>query len=630
MVELFIIQQSGTSEYTRDSLDLFSSQLVTITKQSNDIGELQNRQVDFTRAFDIPRTNRNHEILGPLEVNTVNDRPYRYMKCDLLYNGLPVVADGVMLINRVNFNTINVTVYQSVFDFFEKLRLNESLRDLDLSDYPMDYTSANVEAKLKDGGVDGVVWCLLDNGQFTEDENSFFDPYQEGTRYYRNILRPCFKASYLLEKIFTKQGLTLDNQLIGDPVFDSLMICGDGTEDKGDINREIIDVTIIDPTLENPDVTYDYRVVKPFESYTLNMDCALYPFAYAVYGRKTGSQASFKLAGGNSINVNGVNTVEVIINTGDHDSVRLEVYQTDVTTYTSGLDSIKYFETGKYYSIDKGERFYNYNTVAPDVSQKDFVKDILNMFGAVFTQEGGTFKIFKFNDITNNEIVNWSDKVNFANIKEIEYRFGDYGQTNYLSYDDENLQRGIFFIDDSKLEQEKEVIEIKGSPVNLLLFVDFFIGRTNSFKIGVESNGVSRYVTGRNKGTRYCLLDFNSFSDTNVDIQLVSRVTATGSVVNAIPITTSPDTFNIAINNESLSAQTLVNNYYGLYSTMLNDVKVLRAEVVLNAYDVMNFKYFHPVYLEIPEEEVQGLFYVNKIENWTEDKIATVEFIKLD
>ena len=108
---------------------------VALTKQINDIAEIQKRQADYTNRFLCKRTPNNMAIAEMLNVpGNTSTRPYKWASARIVSNGIPVTNYGIALLQETkNREEYEYIIYAGNYDLFSKID-GKYITDLDWSD----------------------------------------------------------------------------------------------------------------------------------------------------------------------------------------------------------------------------------------------------------------------------------------------------------------------------------------------------------------------------------------------------------------------------------------------------------------------------------------------------------------
>ena len=86
-------------------LELKEQDTVALTKQINDIAEIQKRQADYTNRFVCKKTPNNMAIAEMLNVpGNTSTRPYKWASARIVSNGIPVTNYGIALLQETKMN----------------------------------------------------------------------------------------------------------------------------------------------------------------------------------------------------------------------------------------------------------------------------------------------------------------------------------------------------------------------------------------------------------------------------------------------------------------------------------------------------------------------------------------------
>lgn len=141
-------------------IDLEPSEPIACTYQRNDIGDLKDRQADYTNEFNLPLTKNNQIILGNPEVlQTQSVKAYRKNTARLLQDGIEIISNGVAIIGSSTIEGfVSVTVYSGIFDLFARLG-DKTLKDVDFED--LSHIWSNAFAVSAKDNLTGVVYPLI-------------------------------------------------------------------------------------------------------------------------------------------------------------------------------------------------------------------------------------------------------------------------------------------------------------------------------------------------------------------------------------------------------------------------------------------------------------------------------------
>jgi hypothetical protein len=243
---------------------------------------------------------------------------------------------------------------------------------------------------------------------------------------------------------------------------------------------------------------------------------------------------------------------------------------------------------------------------------KDVLKDILNLRGIIIQTNSYTKEV-QFNylqDLKNNIPIakDWSDKIDTRS-HTLFFKFGKYAQRNNLIFKErDDVPDGLgdyyFNVDDQTLEAETDVVKLKHPAT-------------------VEQ---SRYLGGNIP----MIEAIDSLSKWNKpDWRILQLRTETSS----FDVTWTDGTSNLVASDKIPFARfvpfnDLVPNFYNVLTEILDRTKALLLPVKLTAIDIQELDHVIPIYLDVPELDINGYFYINKISNYKQGFVP-VEFVRL-
>ena len=103
-------------------VDLGENTNIGLTFCANNIGELQNRQGNFTNTFKLPTSKNNKEIFEWSHLQTSSSiMPYNKLKATYRQNGIEIISDGVAEIQSTDNNFFYINVYSGNTDLLESI-----------------------------------------------------------------------------------------------------------------------------------------------------------------------------------------------------------------------------------------------------------------------------------------------------------------------------------------------------------------------------------------------------------------------------------------------------------------------------------------------------------------------------
>lgn len=261
-----------------------------------------------------------------------------------------------------------------------------------------------------------------------------------------------------------------------------------------------------------------------------------------------------------------------------------------------------------------------------DIKQSEFFKDTLIRYCLVpiVDEDNKKVTLFEFSQIKDNinNAVDWSGKLDETNESELTFKIDSYGQNNYLNHKDDKFvlqlpqgSNGIITIGNQNLELKKDIYE---SPFAASETVNRLNGRKVMY-IDLH-DGVSLTTTESFKNDVQARTGYTAKS--NFTVTYTDGTTST-VVSSDIPLTWFIDTSK----NYNAGFQYLLDNSIDLIA-ILQNLKVVKADIRLNILDIINLNYFYPIYIS----EFNSYFFLSKINqfDYTSNESTKVELIKLN
>jgi hypothetical protein len=635
--------------YINDSfIELSDLSRIGVTFQANTLSNLETRQGTFSNEFVVPRTQAN--VIALENSNNINSDtvlPYRKNGVKYLEDGIEIVVDGFAIIQSFQM-TFTISIYSGNVDPFD-LMGDDMLNDLDFSAYDHLYTAANVIASYPN--TEGYIYPSVDLRKYT----SSLSPSVMGRSLFMFIRT-------LMEKIFAEIGYTLQGDLLEDIYYVNMILSTSFKRDEAwqDLNNSrttLVSAVANTTIISAPPITTVYNIGFPTSGFITGgiynvpepmsaSFSAVIPVQFGLTG--SGSQfaisASMQIVNvttatildSDTINPNTdigggaerfytfqVNTGNQSLNTADQIQIRFEVMYS-----ATGIYKWTYL-TGGYFGATVVNAFIPYNSaqvyvskIQHELKQKEFVKGILNLFNAVPQSNLSTkvITINKLNDIQKNIAIanNWSKKIDVKKGFSISYRDNSFAQKNLLKYSNDQdvldaidewytyATDGEILVDDENLTDEQTIITLPFS--------------------GTKDNRIPY------KNDDYSI---DEFTPRVLFMGRFFRNPYTG-IVAYYPTQDQAGFSNSAI-YESLSFYDNGATHHSFsenYSTMeaiLNRYKKITAYFNLNSVDIAELDFLIPIYLDVHTAEIQvnGYFYLNKVENYKGGELTKCELIRL-
>jgi hypothetical protein len=704
-------------------IDLYDEEKIVQSFSLINIEDITKRESEYSNQFEIPKTNRNLQILGYTDFLNVDTLlPYQRLNCEILIDGF-IFKKGFVSIEIINDN-ISLQFFTGNAGFYEILK-NKNINQINLVNNPNLKTLWNLSNVISlRNASEGIFFPMIDyNGMPTN-----------STTVDVRLLLPSFFRKTLMQAICEDAGYTLLNNI--------------ETSIEA-YNNDILPTSKND--LKNDQETIDLNTYKGADNYQRRMT------AYESTGQPTTLQTFFSLTyrnnpgnSGTTINqfyfrdliagnpirysnipsgnnyytagVSGVHIVSLDLNinythniiwkNGQNESINdipafavnnkiawvikvnndlVQVHETNdfysnnsvisgqngiinitftdivnitqeftleigdqvsleayVISYFSGSDAnpnganflgsrvISNFQArtsiGDTFEVKLGEGLafggiVSTNNCLTDIKQSDFFKDtcIRYCLVPIIDEDNKKVTLFEFSEIKRNiqNAVDWSGKLDQTNDYSIEFKIDTYGQRNNIKHKEDNFvltvpngSNGVILINNQNLELEKDLYESPFAPSETVkrlnnrkvVYIDLHDGvsliDTASFKNGVEA--------------RTCYQYKDNFT-----------VTYTDGITNTIVSSNIPMTWFIdASKSYSAGFGTNQLDYSVDLIAILQQLKIVKADIRLNILDIINLNYFYPIYIS----ELNSYFFLSKINqfDYTSNESTRVELIKIN
>lgn len=619
-----------TELYLNDAaVDLSPGTVIAITKQINDIADLQNRQADITNRFEIPSTPTNDKIFETAkEVMSGTLVPYRRFSARIRVAGIDIVQNGLGILETYNNDRYIVSVVSGIVDFFDIIS-GKDLQDLDLSSLDHLFDLAKVVATQL--ATSGIIYAIADYGDLPDGTRTI-DVRRQG---------PSVFILTVLNAIFSEAGFTKSGDIFSDTDYTALILpfAVEKIESRGILFSATMDgeqITSFPQTIAHDEETSD-----PGDNYD-NVTNFRYTAPRAIDSIQFRCQGSLEFD---------VGTVTVTLKGsvfGDMDSVLFstpgidKIYNLDSTTISlasgetvlvevtvTGVPTVDIIEPSTFWNIIPSPGFSADIVVSellPKMKQSDFIKAISNLFGLIPTFDvtaplNVEFK--KFEDIfTERRQVDWSDKLDESKPPEITFARGDYAQNNNLVWKEDprnvpdGLGDGVFTIDDDNLPADKDVIQIPFSASDQIIKIE-----------GINLANIIRFTDP--EGSATWTLSEKVQPRLGIAVNVAKGLQGTFDLTDGVG-TNNEDNITVVRffdtgNNAELDGTNLLNRHYPGLILSLARTKIVTAFFRLTAEDVRDIDHFIPIYVQ----RFGAKFFLNKAINYIEDQPTKCELVRL-
>lgn len=614
--------------YVNDTLiDLDDSEVIPINRQVNDIAEMQDRQSDFTAGFKIRKTRAMRllfELAGEVGSNTTF--PYVKHDCKLVQEGIEIISGGYIILDKGNDQYYEASVYSGNLNFFKELE-GKKLSDLSLTSTNHTW-NAVTQAASNAGDLD-YIYPLCE----PTDDGGLAPVTDDGSRVnmFGGYIWPFVKMKAIWDGIISTAGFTATGDILTNPIFMKMFMPISTLKVS---NIQIYQYLY--SLYKNETRTYSDALTVLSGGSLIIGDST---FAGGVYACPYTGTYKFRVVIITSIYLSppavyvrdGATDTELTINDALTYSIAFKTAYTYEGEYaaTAGANltfvvspCLLYYYLNSITNIDVTAIGYSSPVVCknhlPDMSQTEFIKMVCNLFGLIPDANSKDNKInfWNYSELYDNlfKARDWSNYLSERE-DEIEFKFGDYAQNNYLRYkESDDVKKdnglGIMQVGDETLPIDKDVVSIPVSTcdeVTILTDVD-----------------VSRIAFNKWNTDDQVYDSEDSIDPRIVYVSQCANTKTFGIEDNASPVNVSDTVSPKKASSAQLALSTLVTNYSGL-SRMLTKTNLRRAKFNLPVYEVAGFQYKIPIYLS----QYKAYFYVNKINNYIPGKLCTIDLIKL-
>jgi hypothetical protein len=625
--------------YINDSLcDLSDFSIIGVTKQSNDIAELQNRQGDFTNTFKLPLTQRNILLCGiPNDVQSNSSIPYQILNISYIQNGVTIVTNGRGVIEDVNeFIELSVTAGNT--------SLSDAIGDItvgDLFDSTFTWNLTNV--------IDTTDYWIFPLIDWRTDIDTYFDTADTDARF----MLPCLKMPEFFQRLETYTGFQFDGTFINSSDFNQMVISpsefvrtatlevnsGSWWGDGFSFNYSFmllgtgssgVTGTTVNPVIDTFTSAEFYQDVAPRFSPTVNKVGVL---------KYTTFINTIRYGGSNEDKTIQIKAYITNITT----STVLSFFSTDVYTSRMNIGELGIFtidfETDEMTFLSTDEYIVNFDVINENDNEdstvlvkivstkfafnqtksilfnspisfkdlfrmkaKDVFKDVLNLRCLMLQTDNysNITKLDYFNDIKVKTPVDWTSKLDVS-AKNISFIFGKYARRNWLRFkNNTNVQDQIgdayFDVSNDNLEADKDVVKLSHPATE----------QRSKFE-GVNIPKIKAI----DSDLQWNKPDYRILNVAPQPIEVDYTDGTTTTTVTECPVA------------NFIGGDLIIQNYYDSIQAILDKSKVVNLPFRLNAIDIENIDYLTPIYVEC-----YGTFYLNKINAFKGD-VTFCELVRL-
>ena len=456
-----------------ESIDLFPNEERNfyLTKQIHDLINLETRDASFSKTIRIPLTTKNRFLLRSNMPNSSRhtDDPVTYLKAEVLIGGVVVIGDAYALISNESKNerTIGLAIVATTAVFFNALK-DEPLNALNFTDLDFDW-DLNGIAPYVGGGLNGAARTPIQVTQSSWYTNTAREEYisngGDDTETNLNEVElgesgfvMFFKT--LTDKIFgNMNNLTIDygdletledfndsGIFIPVPIVHDSFGAVEGTYSEVQNNSYTVPVASesrmpFPIVINNPDGNWDsvnniyefnedgFFTVKFYvEGTSFRTPQQFWIYKESIFGFDPPlllGQAFFSYTGNEDMDLAIQTTVNVVAGDFIYVEASGDAIRQDETLITSSSFQIEKQGAGR-------GRALNVSSVLPEMTQKNFIKEIFKTFNVLVTESDRVVKFTLFKNVQNNNPIT----LEFNNRLDSTYSgaFITYGSNNNFIY----------------------------------------------------------------------------------------------------------------------------------------------------------------------------------------------------
>jgi len=600
-----------------EELDLYQTDDINFNIQLNTIGNVSNRNSSYSNTIEIPKTSKNQRILGFAgSMGNMSRVPYEQKRCTLSFNTITIVSSGFLRLLGVGPESYSIFINDGIVDL-EVLLSDSTISELGYSEYDhLLGTPTDVINTFDNTYEDGYIYAVAEFGKLI------------GSTITVEKLAPSVFAKTILLRIFESRGLRLEGDFIDNNTdFEQLVIpptrgidiedvaltstnAGSGSGAVLDVDQPQDDFEPIPFVTTYPITTNNYNTDIDIISggrlefnraglVELNLDID--------YGITDGRVQIMVSVGNSTIlirELSGSSLQESILFTTEVGDV-LQILVIAYSSFwgASGRPRSGYFDRDftinslsvQINNLSGGTVIKVNDYMSSDLSQKEFVKDILQRYGLILSRnriDPSIYELISMETLLDDteNAVDWSSKL--ISIDNESYDSG-YAQQNRADYnytkDTVPFMQGFLNITNVNLETERTIIngiyQIPDSYVRPGALV--LPGTTTP--IPVYSFPIWEIISDPNGDT---------IENTEAKISIM-RIRSNSQSTSYTRFDSNPQssTNNKYLSLQNMSYQYFFDTYYSNFKKLLNSYKEVDVSLKLNLVDFRNIDMSKLVYL---------------------------------
>lgn len=578
--------------YINDVAVDMPSESIKIKVASNLLADVDKVMTAHSYSIHLPRTMNNDNVFALAYVagaSTGNISTHCYLKASLYIDGIPLFEGGKAVLNEVDDDGYNLNLYWGLIDVFDEIkREGLQLCDLPLSSHWNESTMAtwtsltkfflNSDPPIYEGGMTDAIYATLDDDSKAEADTK---PWT----------MPFVFASSIMAKISAVYGLTFDYS----------------TEFQNRMANLVHPLTTLKTICKGEKLTFEigaqwfYRTNgKKYLTLSIPRNANNGRFLQNAVEVTTNSMGEVQIYPRTKINVK---SIKITNATCDIRWFAIVQYASDQTVYATQNTQTGYWEMSHEWRDVVCETHYPIVTIGtdlpwsssdtpdfnikfeieideigdvpignnyclernyPDLKVMDYISELLAHCGGCIV--GKTTKQTSLRITTLDEVMN-ANSANYDcyGVRSITMSLDGLARKNVYSHkdNDDNSGDGLTaYQADGTITTNDETIELERDAYKS----SFKVPRANLIRLWkIEQQDSNKKATWNNAG------------------DYIAGTTNDGS--------------NVFVNNTGQDFQSIIESYYTNYSQLVYRPKTVELDVRLNALDLINFSFEHPIYI---------------------------------
>ena len=624
--------------YINDSkLDLRPADTVALTKQINDIAEIQKRQADYTNQFNIPKTPNNVQIFEYLNIaGNQSTRPYKYSNVRLLSNGIPIALKGIAIISETkNQAEYSLHIYAGNYDLYSKIN-DKYITDIDWSDLLHIFDDTNWGASL--ANTSGYIYPIADTLNGAMEDKAAQVAYPNGVSLEYQV--PHVFTKTIWDRIFSEAGIEYYGNFFTTNKFLNHLTVADANVFDKDLNKfeashtysSFTAIYYTDLIIDTFTVTKSgYWKFNARAHYSAQRTGNVYyhilqdgVMIYEAKVRDPSCDTTLVYLDANldvELFLRENSTCQIAMLAQNHTCSSPFIPEATLLTHTARVELTSCIPFSG--TID-------FSKFLPKIKQTDYLRAIMQRFGLLYRLDSvGKYHFTTIEDLLNG--LEGSSDMSDKFIKETSetYRIGNYGLSNvfkYKYYDKDNLGKDY--------ANATITTDIDGTEKEVTI-MDSIIEACGEYLNFREFGAIASLHSFENTETDKTKPEIYKLRDTDVlkTVMLKRKITTSG--LNVVYINNIGTYNNVVVSTgtnmpyatfEELKWQNLVEDFYKKFEKMIQ--KPLKKKVFLwyTPVDIYFLNMFNIIYLK----QYQSFFYLNKINNFIAGKPSDCELIKIN